>query len=81
MTSARRVALINDASFYVGPHLARSLAAREHDLVLGDPQEGLVDELTAMGANVEVVAGARDIAKPRSHASDASMPPRPRRAA
>ena len=66
MTSARRVALINDASFYVGPHLARSLAAREHDLVLGDPQEGLVDELTAMGANVEVVAGARDIAKPES---------------
>ena len=66
MTSARRVALINDASFYVGPHLARSLAAREHDLVLGDPHEGLVDELTAMGATVEVVEGARDIAKPES---------------
>ncbi len=62
----RRVALITDASFYVGPHLARALAAKGHDLVLGDPQEGLVDELTAMGAAVEAVAGVRDIAQPES---------------
>jgi 3-oxoacyl-[acyl-carrier protein] reductase len=62
----RRVALISDASFYVGPPLARALAARGHDLVLGDPQEGLVDELTAMGAAVEAVAGVRDIAKPEA---------------
>ena len=33
----RRVALINDASFYVGPKLARNLASRGHDLVVGDP--------------------------------------------
>lgn len=57
MTSGRRVALINNTSFYVGPSLARYLAARGHDLVIGDPQEGLVDELTALGAQVEVVTG------------------------
>src|SRR3954452_2867902 len=64
--TGRRVALITDASFYVGPPLARALAARDHDLVLGDPQAGLVDELTAMGSTVEVVTGVRDIAKPEA---------------
>jgi 3-oxoacyl-[acyl-carrier protein] reductase len=64
--SSRRVALITDASSYVGPHLARALAAKGHDLVLGDPQEGLVEELVALGATVEIVAGARDISKPES---------------
>lgn len=55
----RRVALINEASFYVGPALARVLAQRGHDLVLGDPAPGLVDELRADGAQVEVVEGVR----------------------
>jgi NAD(P)-dependent dehydrogenase (short-subunit alcohol dehydrogenase family) len=64
--SPRRVALITDASFYVGPDLARALASRGHDLVLGDPREGLVDELTAMGAAVEAVTGVRDISKAES---------------
>ncbi len=64
--TGRRVALITDASFYVGPPLARALAARDHDLVLGDPQEGLVEELTAMGATVEAVAGVRDISRPEA---------------
>ncbi len=62
----RRVALITDASFYVGPHLARALAARGHDLVLGDPPEELVAELSATGASVEAVAGVRDISKPEA---------------
>src|SRR4051812_29276875 len=62
----RRVAVINDASFYVGPDLARHLAARGHDLVLGDPSDELVAELQATGATVEAVAGARDISKPES---------------
>ena len=61
-----RVALIADAGFYVGPSLARLLAARGHDLVLGDPSDGLVDELTAMGVNVETVMGARDLSDPES---------------
>jgi len=68
MSAARRVALITDASFYVGPHLARALAAKGQDLVLGDPQEGLVDELTALGATVEAVEGVRDIARPEASA-------------
>jgi 3-oxoacyl-[acyl-carrier protein] reductase len=53
----RRIALVNDTSFYVGPALARMLARRGHDLVLGDPAPGLVDELTSMGAQVETVEG------------------------
>jgi 3-oxoacyl-[acyl-carrier protein] reductase len=64
MTSTRRVALIADAGTYVGPDLARLLAARDHDLVLGDPAPGLVDELTDAGATVEVVDGVRDLAEP-----------------
>jgi NAD(P)-dependent dehydrogenase (short-subunit alcohol dehydrogenase family) len=66
MSVQRRVALITDASFYVGPHLARALATKEHDLVLGDPHEGLVDELTAMGSKVEAVTGVRDISDAES---------------
>lgn len=34
--SEPRVAIISDASSYVGPDLARLLADRGHDLVLGD---------------------------------------------
>ena len=64
--SARRVALVNDASGYVGPALARELARRGHDLVLGSPAEGLVEELTALGAAVEAVDGARNLARPES---------------
>jgi len=60
----RRVALIADAGFYVGPSLARLLADRGHDLVLGDPDPALVDELTAGGTGVEVVTGARDLSQP-----------------
>jgi 3-oxoacyl-[acyl-carrier protein] reductase len=60
----RRVALVGDAGFYVGPSLARLLAARDHDLVVGDPAEGLVDELTATGVDVEVVTGVRDLSEP-----------------
>ncbi|MDO8361934.1 MAG: SDR family oxidoreductase [Actinomycetota bacterium] len=53
----RRVAVINDAAHYVGPALAREFAARGHDLVLSRPADGLVDELVAAGAAVEVVDG------------------------
>lgn len=58
----RRIALVSDAAGYVGPNLARLLAERGHDLVVGDPAEGLVDELTGRGATVEVVEGVRDLA-------------------
>ena len=60
----RRVALIADAGFYVGPALSRLMAERGHDLVLGDPKPELVEELTAAGTQVEVVEGARDLSEP-----------------
>jgi 3-oxoacyl-[acyl-carrier protein] reductase len=62
----RRVALVGNGSFYVGPALCRALAARGHDLVVGDPTDELVAELTAAGAAVEAVAGVSDLAKPES---------------
>lgn len=55
MSTERRVALIADASFYVGPDIARLLAGRGHDLVVAAPLDGLVDELTELGATVEVI--------------------------
>jgi NAD(P)-dependent dehydrogenase (short-subunit alcohol dehydrogenase family) len=59
---SRRVAVVSDAAGYVGPHLAALLAERGHDLVVGDPEDGLVDRLEAAGAAVEVVTGVRDLA-------------------
>src|SRR4051794_4311649 len=63
---ARRIAIVSDAASYVGPNLSRLLAERGHDLVVGDPAEGLVGELEELGATVEVVEGARNLAKPDS---------------
>ncbi len=60
----RRVAIVCEASNYVGPDLARLLARREHDLVLGNPAEGLVGELEGMGASVVSVDGLADLADP-----------------
>jgi len=64
MAASRRIALVADAGFYVGPPIARLLAQRGHDLVVGNPAEGLVEELQAMGAAVEVVPDARDLSHP-----------------
>lgn len=65
-TTDRRVAIVANADFYVGPALSRLLAARDHDLVLGDPTVELVDELQQAGAAVEGVSGVRDLARPES---------------
>jgi 3-oxoacyl-[acyl-carrier protein] reductase len=54
--------VVSDGDGYVGPHLARLLASRGHDLVVGDPEDGLVAALEAAGAAVEVVAGTRNLA-------------------
>ena len=62
----KRIAIVSDAAGYVGPNVARLLAQRDHDLVVGDPAAGVVDELTALGAAVEVVEGVRDLSKPES---------------
>ncbi len=61
---ARRVALVANTDFYIGPPLARILAARGHDLVIGDPEPGLVDELESLGATVEVVNDVKDLSDP-----------------
>ena len=61
---SRRIAIISDAARYVGPNLARLLAASGHDLVVGDPADGVVDQLTAAGAAVEVVEGTSDLSRP-----------------
>lgn len=57
-----RSTIISDTSAYVGPALARVLAQRGHDLVVGDPHDGLVAELEAHGARVVAVTGVRDLA-------------------
>ncbi len=64
MSDTTRVAVVANAGFYVGPALARLLAARGHDLVVGDPEAGLVEELEATGAAVEVVTGVADLGDP-----------------
>lgn len=62
----RRVALVGSGAFYVGPALARLLAARGHDIVIGDPSDSLIGELEAAGASVEPVRGVSDLADPDS---------------
>lgn len=62
----RRTVVVSDASSYVGPHLARLLARDGHDLVLGDPADGLCDELRAAGCRVVPVTGVRDLSRPEA---------------
>jgi 3-oxoacyl-[acyl-carrier protein] reductase len=66
MTGVRRVALVTDARHYVGPEVARLLAQRGHDLVLGDPEPALVSELESLGSSVAAVDGVLDLTDPRS---------------
>ena len=65
-TTTRRVALVADACHYVGPEMARMLARRSHDLVLGDPEPALVAELEALGSTVVAVERVSNIAKPEN---------------
>ncbi len=53
----RRVALVQGAGAYVGPALCRALARAGHDLVVTGPRPGLIDDLEAEGAAVELVDG------------------------
>jgi NAD(P)-dependent dehydrogenase (short-subunit alcohol dehydrogenase family) len=59
---SKRVAIVADADTYVGPALARLLAAGGHDLVLGGGSTDLLDDLHAIGAKVTSVGGVRDLA-------------------
>jgi 3-oxoacyl-[acyl-carrier protein] reductase len=63
MTS-NRVAVINDGSFYVGPPLAKRLAELGHDVVIGNPAPGLLEEIESMGGRAVGVSVSRDSSQP-----------------
>lgn len=56
-STGKRVVIINDALLQVGPPLAVALAKSGHDLVLAQPEDGLVEKCEALGAKVVVVDG------------------------
>ena len=62
----RRIAIVGDAKHYVGPDLARMLAASGHDLVLGDASAELVAELEAVGAQVVSLERTSNMSRPES---------------
>lgn len=62
----RRVAIVANSSDYVGPALARELAQRGCDLVLGDPSPELATEVSDLGAESWAVDGVRDLSDPTS---------------
>ncbi len=55
--TGRRVAIINDALMQIGPPLAIELAKAGHDLVIAQPEEGLVKKLEGLGSKVVVIEG------------------------
>lgn len=56
-TPQRRVTVINDGRFYAGPPLARFLAAKDHDVVIGDAPAELMEELANLGVQAISVKG------------------------
>ncbi len=58
--------MVANAGDYVGPALARELAGRGCDLVLGDPAPDLASELADLGAESWVVDGVKDLSEPES---------------
>lgn len=63
---SRPVAIVADTRFYVGPELARHLAQRGFDLVLGEPSPALIQELEGLGSAVTAVADCADLVEPTS---------------
>jgi NAD(P)-dependent dehydrogenase (short-subunit alcohol dehydrogenase family) len=60
----RRVTILFDSWNHMMPALAREMARRDHDLVLGQARDKeLVEELRGMGAKVEVVEDTEDQVK------------------
>ena len=59
----KRVVILADTQTHMMPALAREMAHRNHDLVLGDAKDGLADELSELGAKVEVVPNTNDQTK------------------
>lgn len=65
-TQSRPVAIVNDGSFYVGPPLARQLASKGFDLMIGEPADGLIEELSALGVRAVGVSGVRELNEEQS---------------
>jgi NAD(P)-dependent dehydrogenase (short-subunit alcohol dehydrogenase family) len=63
-SGARRVCLLLDTQTHMMPALAKAMARRDHDLVIGNTIDGLPDELEKLGAQVEVIPGKLDMTKP-----------------
>src|SRR5210317_1372503 len=57
---SKRVVIITDAVEHLGPDLAKKLAQRNHNLVLGGASDELAGELRELGAQVEVVSEVKD---------------------
>jgi 3-oxoacyl-[acyl-carrier protein] reductase len=55
--TGRRVAIINDALLQIGPPLAIEFAKAGHDLVIAQPEQGLIEKLEALGSKVVVIEG------------------------
>ncbi len=55
--TGRRVILINDAKLQIGPPLARNFAKLGYDMVIAQPEDGLVEECESHGSNVVVIDG------------------------
>jgi 3-oxoacyl-[acyl-carrier protein] reductase len=53
----KRVIIINDALLQIGPPLARNFAKKGYNLVIAQPEKGLVKECEGHGAKVIVVPG------------------------
>jgi NAD(P)-dependent dehydrogenase (short-subunit alcohol dehydrogenase family) len=65
-SGAKRVCILLDTQTHMMPELAKEMARRDHNLVIGDVKDGLPDELEKLGAQVEVVPGKLDMTKPDS---------------
>lgn len=62
-TRDRRVAILVDAETHMMPALAREMARRDHNLVIANVADGLVEELEGLGAEVEALDGRVDLAQ------------------
>lgn len=63
----RRVAILVDAETHMMPDLARELARRDHNLVIGNSADGLGKELKGMGAEVADLGRGLDLAKQETY--------------
>lgn len=66
MASENPVAIVSNASAYVGPALAVKLATAGFDLVLGDPSPEVLAQVEETGVQSWVVDGVRNLAKPEA---------------